>query len=88
MSSKRDRKTAAEPRVQRALDSIQEAQELIAQAAQAVSSVDGMIPEHWEVVSVSDRLIQIWYAVRASANRLQRGQRLHHRRQLLRDGSP
>lgn len=63
---------AAEIRVRVALDSIQEAQRLIQQAAQALSRVDGMIPKSRKVASVSDSLTQIWYSVSAGANRLRR----------------
>jgi hypothetical protein len=70
MSSDCDRQTVAEIRVQLALDSIQEAQQLVQQPAQGLSRVDGMIPECRSVGSVSDRLWQTWFAVCASANRL------------------
>lgn len=72
MTSDRDRQTAAEIRVHLALDSIQEAQELIEQATQALSRVDGMVPQRSRVVAVSDLLTQTWYALSAAANRLRR----------------
>lgn len=79
MSSDCDRQTAAEIRVQLALDSIQEAQRLVQLATQALSRVDGMIPESRSVGSVSDRLWQTWFAVCASANRLRRKRHLKSR---------
>jgi len=71
-TSDRDRQTAAEIRVHLALDSIQEAQELIEQATQALSRVDGLIPQRRRVAAVSDLLIQTWCALSATANRLRR----------------
>ena len=67
-----ERQAAAEIRVQVALDSIQEAQRLIEQATQALSRVDGMIPEWRRVGSIFEQLTQIWHAVGAGANRLRR----------------
>lgn len=74
-----DRQAAAETRVQVALDSIQEAHRLIEQATQALSRVDGMIPEWRSAGSVSGRLMQTWYAVAAGANRLRRKAHLQTR---------
>lgn len=76
LTSDSHRQAAAEVRVHEALDSIQEAQRLIEQAAHALSSLDGMIPEWRNVGSISDRLTQAWYAVSAGANRLRRNGRL------------
>lgn len=70
MTCDRDRHAAAQIRVQVALDSIQEAQRLIQQAAQALSRVDGMIPQSRRVASVSGSLTQTWFAVSAGAIRL------------------
>ena len=74
-----DRQAAPETHVQVALDSIQEAQRLTEQAAQALSQVDGMIHDSRRVGSVSDTLTQTWYAVSAGANRLRRKGRLESR---------
>lgn len=79
MTSDCDRQAAAEIRVQLALNSIQEAQRLIEQATQALSGVEGMIPEWRRVGFLSDRLRQTWYAVSAGANRLRRKGRLESR---------
>ena len=79
MTAHCDRRAAAEIHVQVALDSIQEAQRLTAQASQALSRVEEMIPEWRSVGDVSDRLTQTWYAVSASANRLRRKGRLESR---------
>jgi len=76
MSSDRDRQAPAEIRVQLALDSIQEAQRLVEHATQTLSRVDGMIPESKNLGSLSDRLTQAWYAVRAGVNRLRRKRHL------------
>lgn len=72
MTSDRDRQATTEIRVQVALDSIQEALRLTEQATQALSRVDGMIPEWRRVGSLSDQLRLTWYAVSAGANRLRR----------------
>ena len=72
MTCNRDRHAAAQIRVQLALDSIQEAQRLIRQAAQALSRVDGMIPESRRAGSIADHLAQTWLTVSAGANRLRR----------------
>ena len=72
MTPDRDRQATAEIRVQVALDSIQEALRLIELATQALSRVDGMIPESRNLGSLSDRLTETWYAVSAGANRLRR----------------
>ena len=75
MMPDRDRQPAAEIRVKNALDSIEEALRLVEQATQALSRVDGMIPEWERLGSLCDRLQQTWYAVSAGANRLRhRGQ--------------
>jgi len=76
MTSDSDQHAAAQDRVQLALDSIQEAQRLVEQATQALSRVDGMIPESKKAGSASDRLRHTWYAVSAGANRLRRKGRL------------
>jgi hypothetical protein len=72
MTPDRDRQATAEIRVQVALDSIQEALRLIELATQALSRVDGMIPESSRAGSISDHLAHTWFAVSAGANRLRR----------------
>ena len=72
MMPDRNRQATAEIRVQMALNSIQEAQRLVEQATQALSRVDGMIPEWKRLGSLYDRLHRTWYAVSAGANRLRR----------------
>ena len=79
MWGRTNRQAATETHVQVVLDSIQEAQRLTEQSAQALSRVDGMIPESRRVGSVSDSLTQTWYAVSAAANRLRRKGHLESR---------
>ena len=66
------RQATAEIRILLARDSIQQALRLIEKAAQALSRVDGMIPERRKVGSLSNQLGQAWFAVSAGANRLRR----------------
>jgi len=66
------RQATAEIRVLLARDAIQQALRLIEKAAQALSRVDGMIPERRKVGSLSNQLGQAWFAVSAGANRLRR----------------
>jgi hypothetical protein len=72
ITSNPDPQAATELHIQRALDSMQEAYELVGQAIQALSRVERMIPRRTGLVSVSDQLTQTWFAVRATANRLRR----------------
>lgn len=70
------RQAAAETRLRLALDSIQQAQQLIELATQALSGVEGMRSQWSRLGSLSDGLTQAWFAVRAGANRLQRTRHL------------
>ena len=54
-----------------ALDSIQEAQQLLEHASQALARVEGMIPERRRIASLADHLTQTWFALAASTNRIQ-----------------
>ncbi len=64
------RQAAAEARVEVALASIQEAQKRIDQAAQALCSMSGMVPEWRKLGALHDRVKRAWYAVRGKADRL------------------
>ena len=70
IASNRQRQAAAAIRVTIALDSIDEAQRLIEQAMQALSTVDAMRPERQKLACLSRRLIWTWFALKAAANRL------------------
>jgi hypothetical protein len=64
------RQAAAEARVEAALASIQEAQKLIDQAAQALCSVSGMVREWRKVSALHDQVKRAWYAVMGKADSL------------------
>lgn len=61
------RQTAAEARVNAALDSIQEAQLLLGRAAEALGSVKGMAGEWRKVGARYDQVHGTWYAVERRA---------------------
>jgi hypothetical protein len=65
----RERQAAAASRVDVALRSIQEAQELIEQAKQELSVVAGMGPQRKKLRCLSTQLTRAWFAVAATANR-------------------
>ena len=65
----RERQAAAASRVDLVLCSIQEAQELIEQARQALSTVAGMSPERKRLGCLSSQLTRAWLTVAATANR-------------------
>ena len=67
---------AADARVRVALRSIEEAQALLDQACQALSSVRGMLIEWQKVGKLSDQAKATWYAVDRRASRLTRTGRL------------
>lgn len=64
------RQAAAEARVEAALAAIQEAQTLIDQAAQALCSVSGMVPEWRKLGALHGQVKRGWYAVRGKADSL------------------
>ena len=67
-----DRQPDPEIYVQRALDSIQEAERLVSQAVRTLAGVPGLKHEATTLADASGRLTRAWYAVRAAANRLLR----------------
>jgi len=68
----REHQAAVASRVDLVLCSIQEAQELIEQARQALSAVAGMDPERMRLGCLSSQLTRAWFAVVATANRRRR----------------
>jgi hypothetical protein len=68
----RQRQAAAASRVDVALCTIQEAQELIEQARQALSKVAGMGPERKSLACLAGQVTIAWFAVVATANRRRR----------------
>ena len=69
MTSDPDRQAIAEIRIRMALDSLQQALELVERAAQALTRVGGMLPERRSVGSLSGQLGLTWLAVCAGARR-------------------
>lgn len=71
---------AADVRVRVALRSIEQAQRLLDQACQALSSVNGMLIEWQKVGKACDQAKVSWHAVQRKAERLGRQGRLalHH----------
>jgi hypothetical protein len=67
-----ERKAVADRRVDVALCSIQEAQELIEQARQVLSTVAGMGPQRKRLGCLSSQLTSAWVAVVATNNRARR----------------
>jgi hypothetical protein len=67
-----ERKAVADRRVDVALSSIQEAQELIEQARQVLSTVAGMGPQRKRLGCLSSQLTWAWVAVVATNNRARR----------------
>jgi len=59
-----DRRAAAELRVRAALDALERAQSLIEIAAQSLSSVEGLYPEHQRLGRVRDQVHRTWQVVR------------------------
>jgi hypothetical protein len=55
-----------------ALDSIQEAQQLIEKASQALSAIAGMGPQRERLGCLSNQLTWAWFAVAAMNNRARR----------------
>ena len=72
----RARQEAADIRVRVALRSIEEAQQLMDQAVQALCSVKGMVNEWKRVGVVYDRVKSAWYVVERRAEHLTREGRL------------
>ena len=72
VTSDRQRRAAAASRLHLALCSIQEAQELIEQARQLLSTVAGMGPGRKGLGCLSSQLTWAWFAVAATANRHRR----------------
>ena len=72
----RARRQAAEIRVRVALRSIEDAQRLLDQACQALSSVGEMLMEWEKVGKACDRVKVSWHAVQRKAERLDRQGRL------------
>jgi hypothetical protein len=70
------RQRAADIRVRVALRSIEEAQQLMDQAVQALCSVKGMVDEWKRVGAVYDRVKGAWYVVERRAEQLTREGRL------------
>jgi len=68
VASDRERQTAVATRVDIVLCSIQEAQQLVEQARQALSSFAGMDPERESLACLSSHLTWAWLAVAATAN--------------------
>lgn len=66
------RKAAAEARLKAALDSVDEAQRLLEQAAQALCSVSGMVAEWRRVGKLYDQVRRTWYALAGKGGRLRR----------------
>lgn len=67
---------AADARVRVALRSIEDAQRLLDQACQALSSVNGMLLEWQKVGKACDQVKVSWHAVQRKAERLGRQGRL------------
>jgi hypothetical protein len=72
MTLNRERRARAASRVEVALDSIQEAQQLVEKASQALSASAPMRPERTRLGRLSHQLICAWLAVAATSNRAQR----------------
>jgi hypothetical protein len=73
---------AAETRVRVALRSIEEAQQLLDQASQALCSVRGVVGEWHKVGALHDRAKDAWHAVQ------KRTERLIHDGRLILDHEP
>jgi hypothetical protein len=71
-----DRRVAAELRVRAALRAIQEAQALINDATQALSSVNGLCAEYEKLGRLYDAVHRTWYVVRDKADVVKRRGRL------------
>lgn len=69
MTTDPDRQAMAEIRIRIAMDSLQQALELVEQAAHALTRVGGMLPERRKVGSLSEQLGLTWLAVCARARR-------------------
>ena len=65
----RERQAAAAGRVDVALCSIQEAQQLVERASQVLSALAGMGSERHTLGCLSSQLTWAWFAVAATANR-------------------
>jgi hypothetical protein len=70
VSGMRLRRQAAEARVEAALASLENAQRLIEQAAQALSAVNGLGAEWRRVGALHDRVRRAWYDVQGRADSL------------------
>jgi hypothetical protein len=68
----REREAVAHSRVDVALHSIQEAQELLEQARHLLSAVAGMASARKRLGCLSSQLTWAWFAVAATANRRRR----------------
>jgi hypothetical protein len=67
-----ERQVRAARRIEVALDSIQEAQQLVEKASQALSAIARMGPERKRLRRLSSQLIWTWVAVAATNNRVRR----------------
>jgi hypothetical protein len=69
MTLNRERQVRAASRIEVALDSIQEAQQLIEKASQALSAIAPLRPERKRLGRLSHQLICAWLSVAATNNR-------------------